>query len=375
MKKRQKELVTLIISVLVLVIIILVFYGLRGDKNHMEAIAEQNDLTPNSSSAVIGENEDVPEPTNTQSHKTSPTPSPEEIYNNEFIVPVEGARPFAVMIDNEGLKSLPQGGLYMAQTIYETVVEGGETRLMPVFWNVKPNMIGPVRSSRHYFLDYAMEHDAIYVHIGWSPMAQDDISVFKINNINGVVEGWSVFYELTKDINNWQDTYTDIDKISDFAGSKKYRMDTEHETVFSYNKTNITPDDGEKAEKISIRYSGSYTCGFEYDEMEKTYKRLRKGEPHMERITGEQLKAKNIIIQKVKIYDIKGDTEGRQEVVTVGSGKATLITCGKAVTINWSKAERTSKTEYTYKNGDELVLNPGQTWIQIIPEYGEVTIE
>ncbi|GAE88175.1 hypothetical protein JCM21531_1600 [Acetivibrio straminisolvens JCM 21531] len=39
---------------------------------------------------------------------------------------------------------------------------------MPVFWGQKTELIGPVRSARHYFLDYAMEHDAIYVHIGWS---------------------------------------------------------------------------------------------------------------------------------------------------------------------------------------------------------------
>ena len=101
-----------------------------------------------------------------------------------FTLPSEGIRPYAVMIDNEGPRPLPQGGIYLAQVIYEIIVEGGTTRLMPVFWDKNPTMIGPVRSSRHYFLDYAMEHDAIYVHFGYSPMAMQDLKKFKINNID-----------------------------------------------------------------------------------------------------------------------------------------------------------------------------------------------
>jgi len=100
----------------------------------------------------------------------------------DFIMPKPGIRPVAVMVDNQGSRVLPQGGLDKAQVIYEIIVEGGITRLMPVFWGTVPEMIGPVRSSRHYFLDYVMENDAIYVHYGFSPQARKDISKFGINN-------------------------------------------------------------------------------------------------------------------------------------------------------------------------------------------------
>ncbi|HHV60966.1 MAG TPA: DUF3048 domain-containing protein [Clostridiaceae bacterium] len=346
-----------------------------GVRNKVKETAGENTDVSESISESENTSESTDQPSVSPSPSPSPTPSPEELVNSAFVVPQPGSRPLAVMIDNEGTKSLPQGGLYQAQLIYEIIVEGGETRLMPVFWDVKPEMVGPVRSSRHYFLDYAMEHDAIYVHIGWSPMAERDISVFNVNNVNGVMDGWVVFYDITTDRNNWQDSYTNFDKIFDFAKNKNYRLETEVTPLFVYNEANAVPAEGEKAEKVSIRYSSTYTCGFEYDEVTKTYKRIRKGKPHMERITEEQLTAKNIIVQKVTVYDIKGDTEGRQEVVTTGSGKATYITCGKAVLINWEKDERTGRTKYTYPNGDPLVLNPGQTWIQIVPNYGEVSIE
>ncbi|MGI6779014.1 MAG: DUF3048 domain-containing protein [Acetivibrionales bacterium] len=293
----------------------------------------------------------------------------------DYMEGTEGIRPYAVMIDNEGTKCLPQGGLNLAQVIYEVIVEGGETRLMPIFWNSEPELVGPVRSSRHYFLDYAMEHDAIYIHYGWSPMAENDIAKFKINNVNGVGYGGEIFWDLTKDINNWQDSYTSAEKIEQFIKKAGYRTETNKKQVFSYNRKDIEFEKGIKAEKVRLTYSSFNTCGFEYDADVKTYKRFRQGEPHMERVTGKQLEAKNIIVQYVNNYNIKGDNAGRQEVDTVGSGEGWYITCGKAEKIRWSKASRPEPTIYTYEDGREILLNPGQTWVQIFPLYGKVEIE
>ena len=93
-------------------------------------------------------------------------------------------RPIAVMIDNN-TNAWPQASVNEAYIIYEIIVEGGETRLMALFKGSDADSIGPIRSSRHYFLDYALENDAIYAHLGWSPQAQSDISSLKVNNING----------------------------------------------------------------------------------------------------------------------------------------------------------------------------------------------
>lgn len=293
----------------------------------------------------------------------------------DFVVPKEGERPVAVMIDNEGTKSLPQGGMNLAQYIYEIIVEGGESRLMPVFWGQNPSMIGPVRSSRHYFIDYAMENDAIYVHFGWSPMAMSDISKFKINNINGVANSGGIFWDITKDRGNWQDSYTSMEKIKGYVEKVKYRTTTDKKLLFLYNEKDTDLASNQKAESINMRYSSAYTSGFTYDLDKKLYFRLRKGKPQMERVTGEQLKAKNIVIQKVSSYTIKGDSSGRQEVNTVGSGDGFYITNGKYIKIKWSKDSRSGQTTYKDEKGEKIVLNKGQTWIQIVPVGGKVTIE
>ena len=104
-------------------------------------------------------------------------------------------RPIAIMIDNHK-GALPQAGLNDAYIVYEIIVEGGETRLMEVLKGKNLEKVGPIRSSRHYFLDYALENDAIYVHYGWSPQAKRDISKLKVNNINGITESATDFWRV-----------------------------------------------------------------------------------------------------------------------------------------------------------------------------------
>ena len=96
-------------------------------------------------------------------------------------------RPIAIMIDNDEEASRPHAGLEEAYLLYEMYVEGSATRILALYKDINTEKIGPVRSSRHYFLDYALEHDAVYVHFGWSPQAQNDISALGVNNINGVL--------------------------------------------------------------------------------------------------------------------------------------------------------------------------------------------
>ncbi|MEG2310946.1 MAG: DUF3048 domain-containing protein [Clostridia bacterium] len=96
-------------------------------------------------------------------------------------------RAIAVMIDNEK-PAWPHSGLQDAYMIYEAIIEGGESRLMALFKNQKTEQIGPIRSSRHYFVHYAMEHNAIYCHLGWSPKAQSTIKNNNVCNINGLYD-------------------------------------------------------------------------------------------------------------------------------------------------------------------------------------------
>ncbi len=296
----------------------------------------------------------------------------------EFIKLMESdTRPVAVMIDNDGPSSRPQKGLEKAYMIYEVIVEGGATRMMAIFKDA-PNMdkVGPIRSSRHYFLDFALEHDAIYCHAGWSPKAQSDISKLKVNNINGILgsDGVNFYRDKTYD-STWHNLYADLNKIYAYGVEKKGYRGTTNEKHTAYSIKEFDLEDGNSATNITLPYSYKYTVRFVYNPEEKVYTRYIGQKEHMSQ-TGDVLTAKNIIVYNLKNYNLNdGENKGRQELETVGSGKGYYITNGKAVEISWTKDDRTKKTIYKYADGTELKLNIGNTYVQIMPTNASITIE
>ena len=79
--------------------------------------------------------------------------------------------------------------MFVKQTYlnYEIPIDGGVTRIMAVFKDTNATLVGPIRSSIYYFIDYALENDAIYVHFGWSPQAEADMQTWGVNNINFMI--------------------------------------------------------------------------------------------------------------------------------------------------------------------------------------------
>jgi hypothetical protein len=292
-----------------------------------------------------------------------------------FVMPKDGIRPVAVLIDNEGSSVLPQGGPGLAQVVYEIIVEGGITRLMPVYWGLDIDYLGPVRSARHYMLDYMKETDAFFVHYGWSPQAKQDIADYGIQIANGVSNAYNIFWDLTKDKNNWQDTYTSSDRIKDFMIRNGYSTETKVRMSERYHEEWSIPTEGKDCSFLSIQYSSGYKIGYEFNPDNGLYKRTRQGKPHMERNNDLQIEAGNIIIMKVRNYTIKGDDAGRQHLETTGSGTGYYVTSGKIINIKWTKETRFAMTKFTDEKGEEIVLNPARTWIQVVPVEAIIDFE
>lgn len=287
-------------------------------------------------------------------------------------------RPYAVMINNHASARKNHAGLQDAYIVYEMIVEGGMTRYMALFKDKDTAKIGSVRSSRHYYLDYAMENDAIYVHWGWSPQAQQDISKYKINNINGLTYENKYFYR-DKSLNvSYEHTgFTKMELLKKATSDLNYRTTLNKDLLLNYSvdEINLSEKDGSKvANNVKIVYSSSLNTSYVYDSEQKVYKRYVNGVEHKDAITGEQYTAKNIITYQVKNSNITGDNKGRQDFDNIGSGVGYYITNGYAVEINWKKDSRESQTVYTYKDGSEIVVNDGNTYIQIQPMSQTLTI-
>ena len=284
------------------------------------------------------------------------------------------SRPIAVMIDNVG-SARPQAGLNDAYMVYEIIVEGKLTRLMALFKEVDLDKIGPIRSSRHYFLDYALENDAIYVHYGWSPKAKKDISSLDVDNINGIYESSKSFWRV-RDKSAPHNVVTSTEKILKIAERKKYKTTSDQESVLNYVTDEVELENGIPATEITLPYSSAYKVTYKYNEETKRYTRSYNKTTQKDWATGELVTTKNIIVTFAKNSRLNdGSGKDRQDLSNVGTLKGYYITNGKAIEIECYKASRKAQTIYRDLEGNEIEVNDGNTFVQIVPIDSKVKIE
>ena len=255
----------------------------------------------------------------------------------------------------------------LAYISYEIIVEGGLTRIMALYKDKDMSQIGPIRSSRHYFLDYALESDAIYSHFGWSPYAENDIKSLGVNNINGIYD--SCFTREKLNIDYEHTAFTNLKKVKKVAQSKGYRTTSDVKTLLNYSIDEInlnSSDDSKTANEVDIKYSTTMTTSYKYNENDKLYYRSVNGKDHTDYVTKKVYTAKNIIITYVENDDMN-DEKGRQNLNNIGTGNGYYITNGYAIPITWTKTTRKSQTVYKTMDGKELNVNDGNTYIQIAP--------
>lgn len=285
------------------------------------------------------------------------------------------SRPYAVMINNAGVARKLQSGLQDAYIIYEIIVEGGLTRYMALFLDQTTERIGSVRSARHYYLDYALENDAIYVHHGQSPQAQSDFSSLNIDRIvaDNSKTGWR---DKTLDVASEHTLFTSIEKLNNGLGKKRITREKDLLLNYSADEINLQEMSGAiPANNIKIKYSDSVTSSYEYDSEAKVYKRSVNNKTHKDYVTGKQYTFKNIIAYDVNNYTLNdSENKGRQGIDNIGSGTGYYITNGYAIPITWEKSKRDSQTIYKDKNGNEITVNDGNTFIQIYPTDGEIKL-
>lgn len=277
-------------------------------------------------------------------------------------------RPIAVMIDNE-YNARPQSGLIDAEIIYEMPVEGNITRYMAVYHHNYSEKIGPVRSARPYFIDKALEFKAVYVHCGGSPQALKDIAAMKLDTLNDL-KGSPCFWR-SRDRKMPHNLYTSTKLMREVMATNKF----EKNTVPQYFKFSdeFLDLDGRKTYSININYSKNYKVGYEYDEKDKIYYRTINGVRLKDKESEKEISATNIIIEKTTARVL--DSVGRLEISNIGKNRGYYLTGGKLIEIEWFKADRSAKTVYKDLKGNEISLNKGNTWIQVVPDYVKIEVK
>lgn len=291
-------------------------------------------------------------------------------------------RPIALMVDNN-VNAQPQSGINSAYIVYEIIVEGNETRLMPVFKGVSDDlMVGPVRSVRHYYLDYMKENDAICSHLGQSPQAECDIKILGMDDING--QNYDTGRARTSTALFWRENhkkaphnaYTSIGSLKQISKEKGFELTSTANSVLNYVEEDVNLESNIDANTVVIPYASNHKVKYVYDSETGRYTRYSKGRLQKDEATGENVTTKNIIVTLVYNYTLDdGEGKGRQTLNNVGSATGYYITNGKATEILCKKDSRTEQTVYTYYDGTEIKVNDGNTFINIVPIDAEVSFE
>lgn len=280
-------------------------------------------------------------------------------------------RPVAVMYNNI-INAIPHSGISNADVLYESPVEGSITRIMGIFDNYdKLKKIGSVRSCRIYYCRFALEWDAIYCHYGQSKYALDFLKSDKIDNVGSYNAG-NYFYR-TSDRVAPHNCFTSGKEINDAIKSlgyrKKYNKDYNGKFQFTHPETQVELNSTKKASKVALGYPVNQPW-FEYNAENGQYYRYQYGDKHIDDQNNEQLHCSNIIIQFVNatLYP-----DGKSlDMTLTGQGSGWFVTRGKAEKVTWKKEEQNGQTKYFDKDGKEITLNTGKTWIcMVLNEYAD----
>lgn len=279
-------------------------------------------------------------------------------------------RPFAIMLNNHP-DALPQAGLADCDILYEYAVEGQYTRYLAIFQSKFPDVnIGSVRSARPYFVDTAKELNAIYCHWGGSPEGYSEIPKIGVDDLDGIaLEG--ITYFRNKEVNKKRphDGYTTFEKLKEAAEKKNFSLTSDNE-FFKFdnteNKEKLNAMESIECEDITLAFFPDYIEDIHYDAQTDKYFVVRNGEFVIDENTKENYSPSNIIISYAN-SKVTG-ANGTLTIYNIGEGKGLLLTNGKLVEVNWSKTDASSRTIYTQKDGSEIYLNPGQTFIITIDD-------
>ncbi len=281
--------------------------------------------------------------------------------------------PYAVMYSNI-YDAMPQSSIGEADVVFESLVEGGITRLCCLFENKDAlEKIGPVRSCRTYYLLFAKEFEAVYVHYGYSEYAERYLVQPGFHSLEGMV--YCDFYRSSDRVAP-HNAYTSWAGITKSAQEKGYPL-TYGETYaspFLFNTDDdkaVVLEQGSPCQKAYMGYPNNQPW-FEYDEASGSYLRYQFGGPQIDAETGMQLSFQNILVKYVTpAYYENGTPDYR----IYGSGRGLYITNGMAAEVIWAKESETEgPTKYYYSDGTEIVLNQGKTWICQVETSQEVKI-
>lgn len=330
-----------------------------------------------------------------QGPKTEECPLNGQMYSKTQKNKWEKRRPLGVAIENH-LDARPQSGLQSADVIYEVVAEGGITRFLAVYFCEDASIIGPVRSARIYFLKLLQGYGLypLYAHVGGANTSGPADALGEIADI-----GWDGYNDLNQFAVPFPTYYRDYERLPERVTEHTMYSGTDKLWAFAAKSRKLTNVDEDKnkwdeeftprkfkkeakvkdrgsVNKISFgfweQFSKDYSVTWNYNKELNTYKRTNGGVPHQDFNLKKTLEFKSVVVVLADESPANdGYPGGHLLYEVVGEGKGYLFQDGKAQKITWEKTDEESMMRF-YVDGEEVELNAGKLFIEILPLGNDV---
>lgn len=279
-------------------------------------------------------------------------------------------RVISVKIENSPA-ARPQTNLSLADVVYESVAEGGITRFNALFHSKEPEVVGPVRSARLSDLYIVPQYRALFVFSGASTSVNARIRSAISENLSQDA-GVSYPYFRAKDRPAPHNLYVVLAKVREEA---KRRSMPETMSVEGLLFDKRTLDATPAVTEIFIPFSPANKVRWTYDPATRLYLRENNGAKHMDKGTGKQIAARNVVVIRAKhvpaSHDVVGSTT--YEIVLAGTGACTVFRDGQRFDGTWT-ATKDAPPRFVGEDGKPILLAPGNTWIQVIQPSIDITL-
>jgi hypothetical protein len=268
-----------------------------------------------------------------------------------------------IMIENSP-SARPQAGLSQAGVVFEAIAEGGITRFLALFQDQAPENVGPVRSARPYYVQWALGFDAGYAHVGGSPEALARIREWGVRDLDQFHNSGA--YRRIRERSAPHNVYTSLSAMHQLETSKGFT--TSSFTGFARKKAKPSPQPNAKS--IDLKISGPlYNAHYDYVPGTNSYNRSQAGAGHVDSNTNAPL-SPNVVVAMVLPYGIAPD--GHSQYGVIGSGQVFIFQDGTVTSGTWTKASEKEQIKFTDAAGKPILLNPGQTWLTAVANPGQV---
>jgi hypothetical protein len=266
----------------------------------------------------------------------------------------------AIMIENSP-DARPQSGIKDAGIVFEAIAEGGITRFIALYQESRPGLIGPVRSVRPYYVEWAAAYDPAVAHIGGSARA---LQMIRSGNYGVDIDQFfnAGAYWRASDRAAPHNVYTDFDKLDALTASKGKTSST----FTPIERKDDTKSKAPNATHINLPISSAwYSVDYDYDSANNSYLRSIGGEAHNDREAG-RIQPKVVVAIEVSMTREMEDGF-REQIAAIGTGKAFVFQDGIVTEATWQKPDAKSQITFVDGAGKSLPLNRGQTWITALP--------